>query len=102
MKYIKAYEAKDISKELLQKFIDIQYWYLKNSQAESIIKLDYTSNKICKYTILNLNTYKLVVIDYDTDLILEIENQLERILRPATKDEIQTFKSYQSSNKYNL
>jgi hypothetical protein len=107
MKYIKHYENESLFK--IQDILDKVYWYYKNSQVESILKVEIVDNykkdsynREYDYTFLNLNTGKINVVRYDNDLLYKIFQIEDKILRPATPKEIETLIAIEKSDKYNL
>ena len=106
MKHIKIYE--DFDTYSIQDFLDIPYWRYKNRYIDCIMHVDFLDtdehkwNSEYKYTILNNNAFLELV--YKQEFLLNIIKlqEPEKILRPATEDEIKEFEFQKDMKKFNI
>ena len=111
MKYLKIFEDWDRTYKL-QDFLDIPYWRYKNSGVNTIMKVEFLDNdkngskwnsdyKIIFFSLIN-NTFHEII--WKNDFLYQIMNLdiPEKILRPATDEEIDLFKDNLLTRKFNI
>ena len=111
MKYLKLFEELSNTYKV-QDFIDIPYWRYRNSQVDTIMKVEYLDNdkegrkwnSDYRFTFLRLNDGSFFEMIDKNNFLYQILNLdvPEKILRPATDGEIEPFKERELAKKFNI
>ena len=114
MKHLKLFEEFTYT---VQDFLDIPYWRYKNSQVDTIMKVEFLDNdkdgqkwnseyRFTFFNMTNKNSLKYTFFELinKNDFLYRIINLdiPEKILRPATDEEIELFKEKELMRKYNI
>ena len=107
--FIKTYEDLE-HYYTINEIIDIPYWRLKHATMDSVFKInkitrEYSWKNNFDITIYNLDTNKFKNVDCldDDDIMMKIFNLNDgRLIRPATKEEIEQFDLAEKTKKYNI
>lgn len=112
MKHLKLFEELDRTYKV-EDFLDIPYWRYRNKTVDTIMKAEYLDNDQYKYNSnWNFTFLSLKEIDEFFFYELTLKNDFlyeiikldipEKILRPATEEEIELFKGHFLTRKYNI
>lgn len=106
MRYLKTYE--ELNNISVEDFRKIKYWRYCHSKVNSIIKVEFNSDfndDEYDFTLYDINKKKLselkwLPVTFINGMIdLKDDN---KVLRPATEEEIEEFKIVEKAKKYNL
>ncbi len=112
MKYIKLFEGLPTKHYSIQDFTNIPYWRYKNSQVDSIMKVEFLDNdkegqkwnSDYNFTFFNLKDSTFFEHIDKNNFLYQIMNLdiPNKILRPANDDEIELFKGNFLVKKFNI